>query len=93
MFELSKSEAKRHRITLIGRLLDAAELLEDKKESKAANAVREAVEIFLKDFEAEPCTTCSGSGTISESYVHPSNPNLDDWIRSVCWNCKGKGVV
>lgn len=32
----------------------------------------------------EACPRCRGTGTISISVVHPSNPNLDTWQSQQC---------
>lgn len=37
------------------------------------------------------CSNCNGSGVVSVSVVHPTNPNLDTWESRLCGSCNGKG--
>jgi hypothetical protein len=32
----------------------------------------------------EKCRSCGGRGTISESVLHPTNPNWDSWVSRPC---------
>lgn len=37
------------------------------------------------------CGSCGGRGTISESVLHPTNPNLDSWESRPC-HCQNKFI-